>query len=57
MRDRLAQLSQWGLGMAAQWSQPVRDEEQVAISGGWYFQATAHSPSPGRQFLPAGRDV
>ena len=30
MRDRLAQLSQWGLGMAAQWSQPVRDEEQVA---------------------------
>lgn len=31
MRDRLAQLSQWGLGLAAQWSQPVKDEEEVAI--------------------------
>ena len=31
MNDRLAQLSQWGLGIAAHWSQPVKDEEEVAM--------------------------
>ncbi|MEZ3501012.1 NAD-dependent DNA ligase LigB [Pantoea sp. KPR_PJ] len=39
MKDRLQQLSAWGFGLAQQWSQPVSDEEAVAVWRERWFNA------------------
>lgn len=39
MSDRLRQLADWGLDLAQAWSQPVRDEEEVAVWRERWFNA------------------
>lgn len=39
MGDRLRQLADWGLDLAQAWSQPVRDEEEVAVWRERWFNA------------------
>jgi len=60
MEDRLQQLADWGFGLAQQWSQPVSDEEAVAVWRERWFNAALPFVTDGvvvhQGMRPAGKN-